>query len=364
MATKEGLLSYDINLPYTPLGEDVSHTTAYPEYLPTWDKVWYDRQPPFEFNDPALRVKDKSLPNLLSPTTKISDIQPQIGSVIEGVQLNTLSDAAKDELAYFISQRKVAVFPDQDLMDDGPASQHGFMEYFGKLNYQPVSGSVSGYPGFHIIHRDGNKDEIANFLDQKMTTTLWHQDVSYEAQPPGYVMLGLLQGPDVGGDTVFAATDAAYKRLSPTFCSLLDRLQARHSSSKMIAHARALGGLVRKDPVDTIHPLVRIHPVTGEKCIFVNGEFITGIPGLKEAEAKLILDFVLQHMMTGHDFQARVRWSPRTIVMFDNRSTIHSAVVDYIDNVHGAKPRHIFRLCAMAEKPIAVPVSSPRGSRL
>lgn len=90
----------------------------------------------------------------------------------------------------------------------------------------------------------------------------------------------------------------------------------------MIAHARALGGLVRKDPVDTIHPLVRVHPVTGEKCIFINGEFITGIPGLKEAEGKLILDFVLQHMMTGHDFQARVRWSPRTIVMFDNRSTI------------------------------------------
>lgn len=215
MAIKEGLLSYDINLPYTPLSEEVNHSTPYPEYLPTWDKVWFDRQPPFEFHDPALRVKDKSLPNFLSPTTKISDIQPQIGSVIEGVQLNTLSDSAKDELAYFISQRKVAVFPDQDLMDDGPSSQHEFMEYFGKLNYQPVSGSISGYPGFHIIHRDGNKDEIANFLDQKMTTTLWHQDVSYEAQPPGYVMLGLLQGPDVGGDTVFAATDAAYKSFSP-----------------------------------------------------------------------------------------------------------------------------------------------------
>ena len=85
------------------------------------------------------------------------------------------------------------------------------MRYFGKPNYQPVSGAVRGHPGFHIIHRDGNKAEISRFLEQRTTTTLWHQDVSYEIQPPGYVMLGLLEGPSVGGDTVFAATDMAYK---------------------------------------------------------------------------------------------------------------------------------------------------------
>jgi sulfonate dioxygenase len=212
MPAKNGPVSYDINLPYTSLDGEIKHTTNYPNYLPTWDpNVWFDPLPPFEFRDPALRVKDESLPNLLKSSAKVSHIQPQLGSVVEGVQLNTLSKAAKDELAYFISQRKVAVFPDQDLMDVGPAQQHEFMEYFGKLNYQPVSGSISGYPGFHIIHRDGNKDEIARFLDQKTTTTLWHQDVSYEVQPPGYVMLGLLHGPEVGGDTVFTAIDTAYK---------------------------------------------------------------------------------------------------------------------------------------------------------
>jgi len=216
MSTKNGPVSYDINLPYTSPVDGLNHsTTKYPNYLPTWPKIWFDPLPPFEFQDPALRVVDKSLPNFLPPATKISHIQPNIGSVVEGVQLNTLSNAAKDELAYFIAQRKVAVFPNQDLMDAGPAQQHEFMEYFGKLNYQPVSGSISGYPGFHIIHRDGNKDEIAKFLDQKTTTTLWHQDVSYEIQPPGYVMLGLLEGPEVGGDTVFAATDAAYKYSNP-----------------------------------------------------------------------------------------------------------------------------------------------------
>lgn len=90
----------------------------------------------------------------------------------------------------------------------------------------------------------------------------------------------------------------------------------------MIAHTKMMGGLVRKDPVTTVHPLVRVHPVTGQKCLFVNGEFITKIQGLKEAETKVFLDFIMQHIITGHDFQARVRWQPRSIVIFDNRSTL------------------------------------------
>jgi len=90
----------------------------------------------------------------------------------------------------------------------------------------------------------------------------------------------------------------------------------------MIAHTRLAGGLVRKDPVDNVHPLVRVHPVTGEKCLFVNGEFITKIHGLKDTETKVLLEFLLQHIITGHDFQARVKWQPKTIVLFDNRSTL------------------------------------------
>jgi sulfonate dioxygenase len=184
--------------------------TKYPEYLPTWDKAWYKKLSLFHFEDPALRVKDTSKPNLLQGAT-LQRIQPRIGSILKGVQISQLSNAAKDELALLIAERKVVVFPDQDIVDAGPAKQHDFMNYFGKLNYQPVSGSIKGYPGFHIIHRDGNRDEIARFFEMKTTSTLWHQDVSYEAQPPGYVMLGLLQGPGVGGDTVFAATDEAYR---------------------------------------------------------------------------------------------------------------------------------------------------------
>ncbi|KAK6992569.1 hypothetical protein R3P38DRAFT_159045 [Favolaschia claudopus] len=167
-------------------------------------------------------------------------------------------------------------------------------------------------------------------------------------------MLGLLDGPKVGGDTVFAATDEAYNRLSPAMQKFLDGIQVKHSSANMINHTRLVGGLVRKDPITTIHPLVRVHPITGAHCLFVNGEFITSAVGMKDLEWKAISDFLLQHIIGSHDIQARVRWSPRTIVIFDNRSTLHTAVVDYVDDEHGVQPRHIFRLAAMAEKPIPV----------
>jgi sulfonate dioxygenase len=208
---EEAPISYDINIPYVDVNKQTTVRTRYPEYLPTWDKVWFDPLPPFNYDDPALRVKDRSKPNLLTPEAKVTEIQPRIGSIIEGVQLSQLSDAAKDELALLVSERKVVAFPEQDLIDAGPAAQEEFMRYFGKPNYQPVSGTVRNHPGFHIIHRDGNQEEISRFLEQRTTTTLWHQDVSYEIQPPGYVMLGLLEGPEVGGDTVFSATDMAYK---------------------------------------------------------------------------------------------------------------------------------------------------------
>ncbi|KAJ6555959.1 hypothetical protein B0H19DRAFT_138055 [Mycena capillaripes] len=325
-------------------------------YTPAWNKVWFDKLPPFEFTDPALRA-DRRKPNLLTASAVMEDITPKMGTVLRNVQLSRLSDPAKDELALLISERKVVAFPEQDFINAGPAAVQKFMDYFGKRNYHPVSASLPGLPGFHVIHRDGKKSDLDAFFRQKTTSCLWHQDVSYEMQPPGYVMLGLLDGPKVGGDTVFAATDEAYRRLSPLMQNFLDRINVKHSSANIINQARLAGSLVRKDPITSVHPLVRIHPITGAHCIFINGEFITGAVGLKDAEWKPIQEFLLQHLIGSHDIQARVQWAIGTIVMFDNRSTIHTPVIDYADDVQDSHPRHIFRLAAMAEKPIPVPIA-------
>ena len=184
---EEEVVSYDINLPYRPPTEaDLEHAkarTEYPEYLPSWEKVWFDEMPDFHHEDPALRAKGTA--NLLKGVDA-KMITPKMGTILSGIKLEELDATAKNELALLISQRKIVVLRDQkSFLDAGPGFQQEFMAYFGKPNYQPVTGSVKGYPGFHIIHRDRNENEMANFFKHKMTSTLWHQDVSYEAQPPG-----------------------------------------------------------------------------------------------------------------------------------------------------------------------------------
>ena len=371
----EPQISYDINLPYKQQSADylqrVSRRTEFPGYLPTWEPdIWFDEVPNFEFHDPALRARQQK-PNLLQPGVKVRHITPKMGTVLAGVKIENLSQAAKDELALLIVERKIVVLRDQaEFLHAGPQFQQDFMSYFGKLSYQPVSGAVKGFPAFHIIHRDGNEDEIAKFFEHKLTSTLWHQDVSYERQPPGYIMLGILACPDVGGDTVFADTVEAYKRLSPTFRGMIDGLKAIHSSEKMIGHAKASKGLVRSDPIDSTHPIVRVHPATGERSIYLNGEFLKGIVGLKQQETDLILKFLIDHICMGHDFQARVQWEKHSVVMFDGRTTLRKHSIEYavlesgwltdildtatVDYDSRVQARHIFRLAAMTEKPIPV----------
>ena len=150
---------------------------------------------------------------------------------------------------------------------------------------------------------------------------------------------------------------------------MINGLKAAHTSEKMIGFARMNDGLIRKDPTTSIHPLVRVHPVTGERSIFLNAEFGTGIIGLKDQESDMILKFLIDHICMGHDFQARVQWEKDSVVMMDGRNTIRmlstfvslgyttdelvidTATVDYDSSIQA---RHIFRLASMTEKPISV----------
>ena len=204
-------LAYSANILYVPIKDRASTTrTEFPQYLPFWDEAFPDDPAEFEYHDPALRAA-KDMPNLFRAGIKVRDITPKMGTIITGLDLKGLSDATKDELALLIAQRKVVVLRDQlAFLQTGPDHQQDFMTYFGKLNVQPASGSVIGNPAFHIVYRDDN-EEIDVYLRRKTTTTGWHQDVSYERQPPGYVMLGILACPDVGGDTIFADTNEAYR---------------------------------------------------------------------------------------------------------------------------------------------------------
>ena len=114
------------------------------------------------------------------------------------------------------------------------------------------------------------------------------------------------------------------------------------------ANSLSRGGIVRRAPVTTTHPLVRTHPVTHEKALFVNPQFTRRIVGYKKEESDFLLNFLYDHIAKGQDFQARVKWARGTVVVWDNRVTAHSALLDWED---GAR-RHLARITPQAERPV------------
>lgn len=213
---------------------------------------------------------DDAFPELLGPLVNREDLTPNIGTVLSGIQLSTLSKAGKDQLALFAAQRKVLVFRDQDFATLPIADALEFGGYFGRHHIHPTSGAPRGHPEIHLVHR-GADDRSGEILLEKSTTTLaWHSDVTYERQPPGTTFLYLFDTPDSGGDTLFVNLAEAYQRLSPGFRERLHGLKAVHSGIEQADSARARKSVVRREPVTHIHPLVRTHPATGEKALFVN----------------------------------------------------------------------------------------------
>ncbi|KAF2792536.1 TauD-domain-containing protein [Melanomma pulvis-pyrius CBS 109.77] len=322
----------------------------YPKYLPTWDAT--KKYPPLELFDhyDHGRDADPSFPNLLKDA-KVVNLTANIGAEVHGVQLSKLTDAGKDELALLVAQKKVVAFRDQDFADIPIEDALKIGGYFGRHHIHPTSGGPAGYPEVHLVHRGADDTTARDFFEERTNSVTWHSDVTYEKQPPGTTFLYLLDGPGAGGDTLFANQAVAYQRLSPEFRKRLHGLQAVHSGVEQADNARNRGGIVRREPIQSIHPLVRTHPVTGEKALYVNPQFTRRIVGYKKEESDFLLNFLYDHIAKGQDFQARVKWAAGTVVVWDNRVTIHSALLDWDD---GAR-RHLARITPQAERPTETP---------
>ncbi|KAJ5749661.1 hypothetical protein N7533_006689 [Penicillium manginii] len=343
------------------IDEEGGKTTAsYPKYLPTWDYgEKYPALEPFAHVDHG-KDADTSLKDLLTEGSKIQKLTPTIGSEVTGVQLSKLSQEGKDQLALLVAQRKVVAFRDQDLADLPIQEALDFGGYFGRHHIHPTSGSPEGFPEVHLVHRNNNAWEFDNYLAAKNSSVSWHSDVTYEAQPPGTTFLYILDTPEVGGDTAFVNQVEAYNRLSPAVKERLHGLRAVHSGVEQADFSLQRGGVVRREPVKNEHPLVRTHPVTGEKALFVNAGFTRSIVGLKKEESDALLDFLLAHIGRGIDFQARVRWAPKTVVVWDNRVTAHSAIIDWATG----ERRHLARITPQAERPFETPYVATEDNSL
>ncbi|KAL5384291.1 hypothetical protein DPSP01_005439 [Paraphaeosphaeria sporulosa] len=331
-------------------GTEKHPPAKYPNYLPTWTDKKYPPLEPFEHYEHG-KDADSSFSNLLKDATKVDDLTANIGAEVHGVQLSKLTDAGKDELALFVAQKKVVAFRDQDFADLPISDALKIGGYFGRHHIHPTSGGPEGHPEVHLVHRSADDTTSRDFFEERTNSVTWHSDVTYEKQPPGTTFLYLLDGPAAGGDTLFANQALAYRRLSPEFQKRLHGLKVVHSAVEQADNSRNRGGIVRREPVTSIHPLMRTHPTTGEKALFINPQFSRRIVGYKKEESDYLLNFLYDHLAKGQDFQARVKWAPGTVVVWDNRVTAHSALLDWED---GAR-RHLARITPQAEAPYETP---------
>jgi taurine dioxygenase len=269
----------------------------------------------------------------------VRPITPITGAEVRGVDLSRdLDPATIASIREALLQYKVLVFHDQDLTDD---EQIRFSRYFGRVTpAHPVTNGLAQTPEIkeNILSRD--RDEYAPFdldIEHPLRPALrprapvgWHIDITFVANPNSVTLLRAVQIPPVGGDTLFANLEALYDSLSPSLRGYLDTLQAIHVRDDAAVGRPPSPRFDGRDagPFAALHPLVRVHPETGKKHLFLATGFVKAIAGLRSRESAALLDFLNAELAGRADLHARVRWSPGALVVWDNRAVAHAGPID------------------------------------
>ena len=246
---------------------------------------------------------------------------PNLGAEVTGVDLSEdIDDGQFSEILDAFHNYQVLFFKNQ--REISPEMQVKFGKRFGDLHTHPAAPTMDGHPEVFEIH--ATKDsKIAN-------GEFWHSDVSCDEMPPLGTMLQIHILPACGGDTMFSNMYSAYDSLSLPLREMLDHMTATHESEHIYKGRYSDRG--RNDSeIDcprAIHPVVRTHPETGRKALFVNRTFTTRINELSAHESDNILEMLFQH--AEHiDHQIRFRWSLNDMAFWDNRCCMHRAIWDY-----------------------------------
>ncbi|KAA8575270.1 hypothetical protein MFRU_002g01940 [Monilinia fructicola] len=319
------------------------------------------RNTPREHHDAGSRA-DKSKKNLFEAIKKnngkVVDLTKNIGTEISGIRLDELTDEQKDEVALLVAERSVVFFRGQDGLS--PKVQRDLGVWWGEVEVHPQVPHVPGLPGVTVIWPALQASEKSGRTDFRNPggASRWHTDLVHELHPAGITHLHNDTVPEVGGDTLWASGYAAYSKLSPEFRKIIDGREAIYVS----AHTY----LDRDDPnagpkhIERVHPLVRVHPVTGWKALWVNRAMTKSIVGLDKAESDLILGYLYDVYEKNVDIQVRFKWTAGTSAIWDNRVTIHNASWDY----EGTEERHGTRVTSLAEKPYYEPGAKSRREAL
>ena len=283
-------------------------------------------------------------------TGVVLDTRPMTGSFgadIHGLDLSQALDGATTaaiEAAF--ADHSVLAFRDQQLTVD---QLEAFALQFGSFGDTPFITPLDDHPNVLAVVREA--DEAGALFGGS-----WHSDWSFQHAPPSATILYGHEVPPAGGDTVFTNQYLAYETLSDGMKRMLDGLNAIHSAQRSYGPQGVFG---RPDPKAAMHiqggeealarqthPIVRTHPVTGRKLLFINDVYTIGIEDMNVPESKALLGYLLEHSKQV-SFLCRVRWQPGTLTMWDNRCVQHHAINDY-----PGQRREMYRVTLAGEVPV------------
>ncbi|MGZ4715273.1 MAG: TauD/TfdA dioxygenase family protein [Acidimicrobiales bacterium] len=250
---------------------------------------------------------------------EVRPLSPSIGAEIRGIDLAVVpDDSTRAELDKAFIDHKVLFFRDQPITTE----QHvEFCRGFGELEVHPFVPCKPGYPEVMAITHDESRRGHENS---------WHSDVTWRQEPSLGSMLRAVEVPDVGGDTLFADMEAAYEGLGPAMQELLLSLTAVHDFTRVFGRHQTAGEQAaardRFPPAE--HPVIRTHPVTGRRSIYVNAAFTSHIVGMRPDESHQLLQHLYRQAAIP-EHQCRFRWEPDSLALWDNRCVQHYAVSDY-----------------------------------
>lgn len=261
-------------------------------------------------------------------TLTVQPVAGALGATVTGINLAEVSAAAQlDDVRRALADHLVVFLPEQDLsLDD----LERVTDLLGGRDVTPFVDPLEDRP--YVIRVIKEPTDVLNFANA------WHSDLSYLPAPPAYTLLHAWDVPDHGGDTVWSNQYLAYETLSKGLKATLDGLDAVHSAGM----AYGTGGLLdqfkdytsmaiapsEEAYAEHVHPVVTVHPVTGRRALYVNPVYTTRFAGWTKDESAALLTHLHRHSIN-ENFTCRLRWSVRTLAIWDNRCTMHNALNDY-----------------------------------
>ncbi|OLF38197.1 MULTISPECIES: TauD/TfdA dioxygenase family protein [unclassified Psychrobacter] len=277
-----------------------------------------------------------------------------MGAEIRGVNLSDVSDDVMAEIEDALYRHKMIFFRDQEISF---TDHENLILQLGEFGTDAYTTGVPGHPNIQPLIKE------ASVTTKSVFGSGWHVDSAFLECPPSIAINYGVDIPPYGGDTMFANAVLAYNSLSPAMQEMIAPLKVWMSGKKVLANMQSEKQSQESGKVGAIgnieldlntqqmlegfyHPMVRTHPVSGEKSLYVDKIYACGIEGMTEDEARPLLDF-LSSFATQESFTCRLRWENNTVIMWDNRICLHQAFNDY-----DGYRREMYRAIVMGERPV------------